>query len=301
MDLAAVTTARMLAGLVGSIRELRETDPWDADRLWEVLSGYEILGIGVVAGDDGRGLGPTIFVLGNDPWSTLTEFDFPWSWSHNWLGSEKKHLVTVISMPRAEAMANVGDCCDSPTASGTLGARVTASSGADAVLISGHAADSKGEAINDDTGSRLGAVGYCIHPCSTQHAPKPQEAVLDVAVLELDRGVDIGGPVHATTPAVVLPRHDVDVYGAVTTPRPVSTWVRGFSSFWMGPDPACGDWADVWVTGDSVSKYGDSGALTTRAGTLEPVGHIVGGAPGAYSLIQDLRSQLAGCGGLLLR
>ena len=64
------------------------------------------------------------------------------------------------------------------------------------------------------------------------------------------------------------------------------TWILGISTFWTGPDQSTGDWASVLITKDGTTIQGDSGALVVREGTLEPVGHVVGGKPGGRCCVQ---------------
>ena len=258
----------------------------------------DVLGVGVTTPEE-RGpwgppsLQPTLFVAGDDAWKELGSVPVQFDMSHG--AGTAAGRVSVVSVPRPLAFAATGDRCDSNVAWGTLGARVTAKSGRDAVLIAGHVGDSTGTVVSDQAGNVLGKVAECVHPGQVP----PQTPSGDVAVVELDGGVVVGGVPHATVVATVLPRDDVEIHGAAT--GVTTTWVRGASPFWVGPDPAAGDWASVLVTRDGTTTVGDSGALALVPGTMGPVGHVVGGVPGVYTLIQELDEQLQWMGRIPLR
>ncbi len=298
--------AMMVVEVVAALVRAARAQPEEELRTgWDVLAlqppprrgAAAVLGVGMLvppADEPGTRWQPTLFMAGDEEgWSELGTMPVRLGVGAQPAGEEA--WVRMVGLPRARALAAVGDPCDTPASRGTLGARVTTRSGRDGVLIAGHVADSVGVAVTDHGGNRLGTVVECLHPGQSP----PQTASGDVAVVELDRRVAVGGLAHGRAPATVLPRDDLEIHGAAT--GVTRTWVRGISTFWAGPDPASGDWASVLVTRDGTTAQGDSGALVLRDGTLEPVGHVVGGVPGVYTLIQELDDQLLWAGQLALR
>lgn len=301
-DPDSVIVVGVLGALVQAVRGRPQQRPrfdWDmmAIERFQDDQPPDILGVGLLASPmgsrDSNGLQPTLFVTGDAEWTELG--DIPLSISINQRGGENEARVRVVGLPGAQPLANTGDRCDTPTSWGTLGARVTAKSGVDGVLIAGHVANATSASVSDQSGGVLGTVAECVHPGQVS----PQTPSGDVAVIELSAGAVVGGVAHATTAATVLPRDDVEIHGAST--GVTRTWIRGIATFWAGPDPGSGDWGSVLVTRDGTTGPGDSGALVLRDGTLDPVGHVVGGVPGVYTLIQELDDQLLWVGAISLR
>jgi hypothetical protein len=300
-DPESIAVVGVLGALVRAVRRQPEHGyrGWSLATIEPVSPGIDsnVLGVGLLV--PGSGINenaawvPTLFVGGHEEWVELG--DFPMRLAIGRHGEAGEAPIRIVGLPAAELLAGTGDRCDTPIEWGTLGARVTTKSGTEGVLIAGHVAGTNGTIVSDQAGRVLGAITVCVYP---GQAP-PQQASGDVAVVELEAGILFGGIAHATTPATVLPRDDLEIHGAATgTTR---TWILGVSTFWTGPDPTTGDWASVLITKDGTTGPGDSGALVVRQGTIDPVGHVVGGKPGVYTLIQELDDQLVWAGGVSLR
>jgi hypothetical protein len=144
-----------------------------------------------------------------------------------------------------------------------------------------------GSTVRDENGALIGSVTMSSDPASVT----PQTPVVDMAFVALDPGVTgSGGIAHGTGVHAARPRDDLDIFGAKT--GHTSTWVRAAALTFAGPDPLSGDWGFVLITRDGVTAQGDSGAVALFSGTDEVVGHVVGGSPGVYTLVQELDYQL---------
>jgi hypothetical protein len=308
-DPTAVTVVHVLEGLVDVARA--GTGRWAFDpgalgvdmMVGEFpMAGAEILGVGLL--DTARetyelrtkphmqsGWDPVVFLVDPVAWTELGEFPLQLAMGRG--ARPVESLVRVVGLPPARPFAGTGERCYGPSTWGTLGARVTAKSGADGVLVAGHVAEATGKQVDDNARSLLGTVAECVHPGQVA----PQVSSGDVAVVELH--APVGGVAHGTVVASAASRDDLEIHGAKT--GVTRSWVRGLSKFWAGPDPASGDWASVVVMRDGTTADGDSGALVLRDGTLDPVGHVVGGVPGVYTLVQELDEQLKWLGGISLR
>ena len=60
-----------------------------------------------------------------------------------------------------------------------------------------------------------------------------------------------------------------------------------------------GMWADSYITLQSISQAGDSGAPVFLQGTNTLIGHLVGGAPGVISFVQAIEVALKATGATL--
>jgi hypothetical protein len=194
--------------------------------------------------------------------------------------------VVIIRLRPAQRFAALGDGCQGPVMSGTIGARVITSSGSLGVLTAGHVGGSTGAVMTDAGGNRLGHIVDCLD--TTMAAPNVISP--DVAVIELSPGVVCGGVPHSSVSATARLRDDIQLHGAVS--GVTQDWVNGVSVTWAGPDPASGDWGVVLLTRAGTTDLGDSGGPVLKVGTTQLVGHIVGGDPGQYSLVQEIDYQL---------
>lgn len=190
-------------------------------------------------------------------------------------------IVAVPLPPPVEFSAPTG-----PGSSITIGTRhATAGAfvrrnGTFGILTAGHAAPNVGVLARTETGDAIGKVEASL--CrSTTSTLSP---TADVAFIGMTnrRSPKPGPGIKA-----MAPRDAVTVWGQR---GPVSTWVQGMmKEMVVTPDTA--SWGEVTLTGTAVASEGDSGGpVETGDGLL--VGHVVGGTPRAYSVIQDIEYQL---------
>ncbi len=197
--------------------------------------------------------------------------------------------TALVLLPTAQSLTAVS-CSGND---GTLGARVTDRNGNEAFLTAGHVAPYAHLAVHDDTMALVGHVSETRSPDNGQ----PGDDCVDVAVISRHSAYpSTAGPAHATT--AIAPTKRMDVTALTSNSTTTASWLKAVSANWVGPDPACGDWADVAVTRHAISIGGDSGSLVI-AGTDGPVGHVVGGDPSSYTLVQDLSFQLKSTGATL--
>lgn len=253
------------------------------DLVGDVAPGGRVLGVGV-AFDEEDQLLPTVFIeQESSEWANLERR--PLTLSIGDRNVTEDSPVSFVGLPRARIAAGPGERCTG-ILNGTFGARVTDASGDPGLLTAGHVVAATGQDVYDSSGAKVGVVTECR---DTAQLP-PLVPGPDVALVKLDPGVTPSGSPHASQAGTAQPRSDLRVEGAVSGTS--TTWVRGISMWWAGPDPTTGDWGYVLITRDGVTDGGDSGGPVFLDGTDELVGHVVGGSPGVYSLVQEVDYQL---------
>jgi hypothetical protein len=199
-------------------------------------------------------------------------------------GRELRDVVVVPLLPPTELTgpAAPGDGLTVGARHGTIGTPAELA-GAPGVLTAGHVAPTIGLLARDTSGDVLGRVELTL----SRGAAPPDATTADVAFVSTSRPVTppAGG---LRTARALRARDRVGVWGREGRRR---TWVRGLSpEFLVDPDGAA--WGQVALTGEPVARNGDSGAMVVAAdGAL--VGHVVGGTPDGYSVVQDLQYQLS--------
>lgn len=192
-------------------------------------------------------------------------------------------VVVVPLLPPTElAGAAPGAGLTVGTRHGTIGAPATLA-GRPGFLTAGHVAPTPGVLARDLEGDALGRVELSL----CRGVAAPDAATADVAFVSTSLPLD--PPRRApTTTRSLRPRDRVRVWGREGGR---GTWVRGLSpEFLVDPDGAA--WGQVALTGEAVARNGDSGAMVVASdGAL--VGHVVGGTPDGYSVVQDLAYQLS--------
>ncbi|MGW4652054.1 trypsin-like peptidase domain-containing protein [Kitasatospora sp. NPDC004289] len=201
-------------------------------------------------------------------------------------------VVSVIAVPppvHQVAPSDIAHCGEGP---GTFGVRVTTPQGTRGLLTAGHAAPTAGVAAYDTNAQRLGSVGATKH-CAIVLA---RQETADVALIELDAATP--DTQRATPPISVIGTghkwDQVTAFGAVTSGQWAALLTAGHP--FAGPDgPGGGDWGQTMMTAYAISAPGDSGAPVYNQQN-ELIGHVVGGYPGVYSVIQDANYQLTEVG-----
>ncbi|MQS17857.1 S46 family peptidase [Streptomyces kaniharaensis] len=203
--------------------------------------------------------------------------------------------LSVIAVPAPVPQVAPSDEARCGVGPGTFGVRVQTLQIPRALLTAGHAAPTVGASAYDTSAQKLGSVA------STKHygiTPAGQ-VTADVALIELDPMTPdtLRGTPH---PSVLGTGHrwdQVTAYGAVTTGQWAAILTAG-KPFANPLGPGYGDWDNAMMTAYAISAPGDSGApVYNKQGEL--IGHIVGGNPGIYSVIQDINYQLQQVGARL--
>jgi len=148
------------------------------------------------------------------------------------------------------------------------------------VLTAGHV----GSALAAAAYSKGVHVGGVVFSCNPANAGAQVGA--DVALIELNPGVPLVTTITGTTQVQPLGSLFVLKRGQQS---PVA--VLGKLE-WLTLPSANGTYGDVYLTANSVTQAGDSGAAVLLQGTTQVVGHVIGGTPGMSSFIQDITYQL---------
>jgi len=163
---------------------------------------------------------------------------------------------------------------------GTLGVPVWLSDGREGVLTAGHVARTIG-AQPTSNGTPIGVVTHSHH----RHLYRSPTTTADVAAIALNQtglGFVQKPPFSAVGQARKLDR--AWAFNASGT-SPNGELVRSFHQDFALDDK--GEWKDVAMVDAAISIDGDSGsAVMDSEGNL--IGHIVGGHPMAYSLVQNI-------------
>lgn len=259
-----------------------------------------IYGVGVSAIDSGgQYLAPAVFVVPDlvgastmgrafdtiPVWNTsladlLEEYDV----------SVPKDLV-IVTLPMPEEQIAAGGPVECNSVQGTRGVQVWTADDHVAITTAGHVGDPTGSTVTSD-GAPIGVVGFTDR--LSRHSSG--ELVADIAIVQTYEGVPLGGGPQIVSVGVAKQLVGVVAYGRS---GPQQGWIRSaMSSFALRPD--AGMWGSVLLTDRAISSNGDSGApvlLDDDSGTV--IGHVVAGAPPAYSLIQDVTFALRQAGATL--
>jgi hypothetical protein len=175
---------------------------------------------------------------------------------------------------------------------GTLGAIVKTTAGATGILTAGHVGEPLG-AVAHCEDLTIGTVTYSDDPAFKL----PNTLSADVAVITVN---------PSAKGSLELPTQIAGIAKAGSSDRIESHCVTGChttgilgKSPWIFIPQMAGMWADVYLTHSPISDPGDSGAPVFLEGTNKIVGHVVGGAPGMLTFVQDIDCQLAACGCVL--
>lgn len=252
---------------------------------------HGVLGVGAWFSDE-RGLVPAVFVSEG----VVAEAETPLSSSAlpQLLGTDDRHLLewaVAIPLPPAE----LHSAADPLTPAGseitvgshlaTAGITVTdLTSGTAGFLTAGHAARASGLVARDSTGSTIGRV-------TRTSAEPPLWQTHPGADVALIQPFTPAQPAAPTPIRASIPPEDV-VFRSARGPLPTSL-IGAVPSLWF--NAAHPPWSQVALTAQAVSRRGDSGGpVYTEDGHV--IGHIVGGHPAAYSVIQDIEFQLGAIG-----
>jgi hypothetical protein len=203
--------------------------------------------------------------------------------AHKLTGLEVDDLW-VVSLPipyEQSATAVAGEDLVCHGIKGTCGVEVRTANGSAAVLTAGHVARPVGSSIFA-SGSKIGSVLFT--DSLSQHSPPVLAA--DVAVVELGRGVVATN--RRRVPGQVQAKQLDNVVADHQGGPPQSGWIRNaVTSFALRQN--VGLWGEVFVTDRAISIGGNSGApVYLNDGSDRLLGHVVAGAPPAYTLIQDI-------------
>lgn len=199
--------------------------------------------------------------------------------------------VQLIAMPRPLPQTARGDAahCGGSLGPGTVGVPATRKA-VRGFLTAGHVSpviDHSNPPVAYGSGGTL--VGTVVERMCYQFdrygSPVQKEAdIPDVAFIELDNQND---PIAATN-YVAGPAKKWDIvtsYGAVTSGQ--SAPLAAVRCAITSGNEAYGNWAEAMFTRKAISTFGDSGAAVFNA-DAQVVGQVVGGYPGAFSVIQDI-------------
>jgi len=203
--------------------------------------------------------------------------------------------LSVIALPAPVPQVAPSDVAHCGVGPGTFGVRVKTPNVPRALLTAGHAAPTAGASAYDSSAQRLGTVA------STKHygiTPAGQ-VTADVALIELDPATPdtLKGTPAPSVPGTGHRWDQVTAYGAVTSGQWSALLTAG-GPFANPYGPTYGDWGEAMITAYPISAPGDSGAPVYNKQN-ELVGHIVGGNPLLYSIVQDVNYQLQGAGATL--
>jgi hypothetical protein len=203
----------------------------------------------------------------------MTSWDFPGA------------AVAVLPAPLPEAAP--GEAANCPVTPGTFGSKITTVSGGLGITTAGHVG-SRGATVYDSTGTAIGTVTESFDFNNPQALGVPDTA--DIAAIDYYAGVTEGaGPVASPGGPVAARIWDtLTSYGVLSWN--VSAAVLSTGAPFASPNPAGANWGEAILTAYAISAQGDSGAPVYNQHQL--VGHVVGGYPGVYSVIQDASYQL---------
>lgn len=198
--------------------------------------------------------------------------------------------AVVLALPPAHPQYGTGRHVKGPGTAGTLGARVLTTSGKDGILTAGHVAPMGAVMRNHD--DQLADTVFSIDPAQVPAA----QVTADVAVLEphlpsaWHPGIAVTG---VTTPGI---GDMVTLVGDVSGHQS-SRIIAASDALWLSR--SSGMWASVYLTTESFSQQGDSGAPVTAEGSSDLVGHLVGGSGVVTSYVQSIDVQLGVTGATL--
>jgi hypothetical protein len=197
------------------------------------------------------------------------------------------HLaVAVLPAPLSELAP--GEAAHCPPAPGTFGSKITTAGGGLGITTAGHVG-SKGATVSDASGTTIGTVTESFDFNNPQAVGAADTA--DIAAIDYYAGVTEGaGPVASPGAPVAAQIWDtLTSYGAVSWG--LSAAVLSAGAPFASPNPAGANWGQAILTAYAISARGDSGAPVYNQYS-QLVGHVVGGYPGIYSVVQDASYQL---------
>jgi hypothetical protein len=199
--------------------------------------------------------------------------------------------TVVVALPLPNQQFGPGDGLRCLGQRGRCGVSARDVSNAAGFLTAGHVASSRLSFVDDDAGGRVGSVGFTDRLASHRLG----EDCADVAFVALDRGVRVAGGPRISQTGKVRQWDAVTAYGK-SGPR--ASWVRALvPSFALNTTD--GAWGSVFITADSISDSGDSGAPVLLDGTDTVVGLIVAGDGATYSIVQQIDYVLSKAGAIL--
>jgi hypothetical protein len=194
--------------------------------------------------------------------------------------------VALLPAPMPELAP--GEAANCPVTPGTFGSKIKTASGGLGITTAGHVGPTVGATVYDATGTAIGSVTASV---DFNSAPAGSDTA-DIATVDYyTRGVTEGaGPVpNPGQPVAARIWDTLTSYGAVSWN--VSAAVLSAGAAFASPNPAGANWGNAILTAYGISAQGDSGAPVYNQNS-QLVGHVVGGYPGVYSVIQDASYQL---------
>lgn len=194
--------------------------------------------------------------------------------------------VAVLPAPLPELAP--GEAANCPVTPGTFGSKIKTASGGLGITTAGHVGSTVGATVYDATGTAIGSVTASV---DFNSAPAGTDTA-DIATVDYYKGVAEGaGPVPSPGQPVAAHIWDtLTAYGAMSWN--VSAAVLSVGAAFASPNPSGANWGNAILTAYAISAQGDSGAPVYNQHS-QLVGHVVGGYPGVYSVIQDASYQLS--------
>lgn len=249
-----------------------------------------IYGVGVIAVE--RGLRPVLFVhrslTGKEP-RLLQEVEIASAVVRAGLTYRSEPEDIVVGIPPPRLTFCPGDTVASAK-TGTLGSRVTDTTGAPSILTAGHVAGNEGSIAVAPGAGVIGEVTYSRYPEVVARGQSTQ----DVALIRLRNPQD-GCERRFDSVSDGSLYDEVSIVGS--GPRGSSFLSQEVMLMAIPGQP--GALTDLWLTAEAISLDGDSGAAVHKKDTTELVGHIVGLVEGYASMVQKGMSAFAACGASL--
>jgi hypothetical protein len=200
-------------------------------------------------------------------------------------------IVLGVSPAQAFDLAGVAATTDQGLfgPNGVLGTAIYLPNNRPGILTAGHVASQTNANIAAVGFGPLGAVHHSVHPWAAAIGA----IVADAASVGIPSQPSVNRGLSVTATGAAVRRATLDVC-TPSTPTPTAVVVTGFF-LWYAPDSAQADWADCYIV-PSCAGPGDSGAPAFLQGTSIVVGHVVGGVPSKYTLIQAIDTQLSAVG-----
>lgn len=254
-----------------------------------------IFGVGVATFN--VSLRPVVFVMRNmiagpvEMPATPPESDSPVVKMLKHFESPQPENLTIVGLPPIHNFASrlssgTRICVGSQL--GTLGVRVSLAGGRPGYVTAGHAAPTVGAVVSVDAEP----VGTVLTSTSRETAGRNREPIADIAVITLNDGVaelPPGGP-PITTP--IIPAISEHVTRLGTAPPSGQVWAFAPELY---VDSYAG-WGEA-ILCSPMSAAGDSGSAVVRYNDESTcIGHVVGGAEGYLTVVQQLEYQLESAG-----
>jgi hypothetical protein len=211
-------------------------------------------------------------------------------------GFEKRgpaHDLKVIGIPPPDQQAfTIGCAMKCGIVTGRSGVEVQYQ-GNRGVFTAGHVGWPVNAKVRADD-DPVGAVVYADR--LSNHLPG--ELVADVAIVRLDRGVEVRRPQTWPSQATVIMGAGEDNAAVVAAggEGEINTLMQDFS---LRQD--WGKWANVYFVTAGISQPGDSGEpVYLKSIPQATIGHVVGGTTDYYTLVQDMKFLLEATGATLM-